>query len=216
MRSLFPPRSDPSPAAPSHPPRRMSLECLEGRELLTTISVGDASMNEIGSPSDFVAAGSGGLDRPDGMALGPDGNVYVASTAATQCAPLQRHHRPAASARSSPRAPAGSPTVYGLAFGPRRQPLRRQRRHDQVFRYNGTTGAFMNISSRAGSGGLDTPDGDRRSGQTATSMSAAVDTNSVHALSGPSERLAREPAAVARPDRGDVRRAGQWRPVQPF
>ena len=44
--------------------RRMSLERLEGRELLTTISVSDASLNEIGDVSAFVAAGSGGLSSP--------------------------------------------------------------------------------------------------------------------------------------------------------
>ncbi|MFO0949695.1 MAG: hypothetical protein U0835_00800 [Isosphaeraceae bacterium] len=58
--------------------RRMSLECLEGRELLATLSVANATLNEIGAPSAFIAAGSGGLDSPFGMALGPDGNVYVA------------------------------------------------------------------------------------------------------------------------------------------
>jgi hypothetical protein len=32
----------------------------------------------IGSPSAFITAGSGGLQAPMGITLGPDGNVYVA------------------------------------------------------------------------------------------------------------------------------------------
>ncbi len=69
--------------------RRISLERLEGRELLTTISIGDATAIE-GSGAlkildRFVDQGSGGILRPRLSTFGPDGNgdgaqdLYVAS-----------------------------------------------------------------------------------------------------------------------------------------
>jgi hypothetical protein len=59
----------------------MSLERLEDRRLLTSISVSNASLNEIGTPSTFVSAGSGGLSGPLDMTLGPDNNLYVVTLA---------------------------------------------------------------------------------------------------------------------------------------
>jgi hypothetical protein len=57
------------------------VEALEDRTVPTvSISVANASLNEIGSPSAFVSAGSGGLSSPNDLVLGSDGNVYVAST----------------------------------------------------------------------------------------------------------------------------------------
>jgi len=59
--------------------RRPAVEVLEDRTVPTvSISVANASLNEIGSPSAFVTAGSGGLSSPFGITMGPDGNVYVA------------------------------------------------------------------------------------------------------------------------------------------
>jgi hypothetical protein len=43
---------------------RLCLEALEDRTVPTTISVANASLNEIGTPSPFIAAGSGGLSSP--------------------------------------------------------------------------------------------------------------------------------------------------------
>jgi hypothetical protein len=57
--------------------RALLLERLEDRQLLTTISVSNATVNEIGNVSAFVASGSGGLSVPRDLVMGPDGNVYV-------------------------------------------------------------------------------------------------------------------------------------------
>ena len=59
---------------------RPSLEALEDRLVLSpTISIANASMNEIGNVSTFVPTGSGGLSNPKDLVQGPDGNIYVAS-----------------------------------------------------------------------------------------------------------------------------------------
>src|SRR5262245_61612242 len=77
-----------SPRRPSLPRRsraiqagRMGLERLEVRELLTAISVGDASTMEGDGAmkylDTFVAPLSGGLQNARGMDYGPDGNLYI-------------------------------------------------------------------------------------------------------------------------------------------
>jgi hypothetical protein len=58
---------------------RLCLEPLEDRTVPATISVANASLNEISNVSAFVAPGSGGLSYPRDLILGPDGNVYVSS-----------------------------------------------------------------------------------------------------------------------------------------
>jgi hypothetical protein len=58
---------------------RLCLEVLEDRTVpAPTISIAGAAMNEIGTPSTFITAGSGGLSAPQGITLGSDGNAYVA------------------------------------------------------------------------------------------------------------------------------------------
>ena len=66
-------------AASKRTPRcDLAVEVLEERVVPASISVAGATINEIGSPSAFVTAGSGGLSSPFGITMGPDGNVYVA------------------------------------------------------------------------------------------------------------------------------------------
>ena len=43
------------------------------------VSVGDLSLNEVGSASAFVAAQSGGLVSPKATVLGPNGDLFVVS-----------------------------------------------------------------------------------------------------------------------------------------
>jgi hypothetical protein len=57
------------------------------------ISIANASLNEIGTPSAFITAGSGGLSDPEGITLGPDGNVCIRCWQWRSGPPLQRHER---------------------------------------------------------------------------------------------------------------------------
>jgi hypothetical protein len=69
---------------------QLIVERLEDRTLLAgeTIAIADATLNEIGSTSALVPAGSGGLDAPLGITLGPDGNLYVAGNGGA----VRRYH----------------------------------------------------------------------------------------------------------------------------
>jgi WD40 repeat protein len=122
-----------------------------------SISIADTTLTEIGSPSAFVTAGSGGLDAPFGITLGPNGNLYVACNGGAV-----RRYNAATGAYLSTFVSQGSgglSGVDGLAFGPDGNLYVASQGTDQVLRYNGTTGAFMNAFVGAGSGGLDNPRG---------------------------------------------------------
>jgi DNA-binding beta-propeller fold protein YncE len=96
---------------------RLSLEILEDRIVLSpTISVANASMNEIGNVSPFVSPGSGGLSAPIDLAHGPDGNIYVASrgtNSVIRYTPSGQLLGTFVTAGSG-----GLSSPFGLAFGP--------------------------------------------------------------------------------------------------
>ena len=74
------------------------------------------AINEIGNVSAFVAAGSGGLSAPKDLVLGPDGNVYVASSGTNSViryTPTGQLLGTFVAAGSG-----GLSSPYGLAFGP--------------------------------------------------------------------------------------------------
>ncbi|MFO0847714.1 MAG: Calx-beta domain-containing protein [Gemmataceae bacterium] len=140
-------------------PRRLAVEQLEAREVPATLSVANATMAEIGGPSAFVAAGSGGLDMPQAIALGPDGNVYVTCNNGAV-----RRYNGTTGAYLSTFVPQGSgglsgTTVFGLAFGPDANLYVASPATSQVLEYAGGTGAFIRAFVAAGSGGLNTPSG---------------------------------------------------------
>jgi DNA-binding beta-propeller fold protein YncE len=138
----------------------MSLERLEDRQLLTTtISVSGASLNEIGSPSAFVAAGSGGLSTPKGITFGPNGNLYVASNDGAVL-----RYNGTTGAYISTFVSQGSGGLSGqsgncLAFGPDANLYASSSNTNQVLEYNGNTGAFVKAFVSAESGGLTNPRG---------------------------------------------------------
>jgi DNA-binding beta-propeller fold protein YncE len=144
-------------------PRRLHVEALEDRTVPTvSISVAGASLNEIGDVSGFVASGSGGLSAPKDLVLGPDGNVYVASSATNS---VIRYNgvtgQLIGTFVASGSGGLGDP--FGLAFGPDGNLYVGSRGTtsgtNSVYRYNGTTGRFLSVFVSAGSGGLNDPIG---------------------------------------------------------
>ena len=132
------------------PRTRLAVERLEGRDVPSTISVSGTTLSEIGSPSAFITAGSGGLDAPVGIALGPDGNVYVACNGGAV-----RRYDGTTGAYISTFVTQGSGGLSGpdgLAFSPDGNLYVASLNTDQVLRYDGTTGAFMDLLVGPGDG----------------------------------------------------------------
>ncbi len=125
----------------------------------STISIANASLNEIGTPSAFVTAGSGGLTSPGGITLGSDGNLYVASNNGAVL-----RYNATTGAYLSTFVSQGSGGLSGLsgnclAFGPDGNLYVSSQNTNQVLEYNGSSGAFIQVFVAAGSGGLTNPRG---------------------------------------------------------
>jgi DNA-binding beta-propeller fold protein YncE len=139
-------------------PRRLAVEALEDRTVPSTISVANASLNEIGSPSAFISSGSGGLSSPWGITCGPDGNVYITSNGG---AVLRYNGTTGAYINTFVAQGSGglafNNTTSGLAFGPDGNLYVTSGNTNQVLEYNGSTGAFVRAFVAAGSGGLINP-----------------------------------------------------------
>jgi DNA-binding beta-propeller fold protein YncE len=137
---------------------RPYLEVLEDRVVPSaSISVADTSLNEIGTASAFVSAGSGGLSLAKDVVQGPDGNVYVASAGTNSV--LRYNGSTGTFIDSFVAAGSGGLTApYGVAFGPDGNFYVSSTGTNQaVLRYNGATGAFIDTYVAPASGGLNTP-----------------------------------------------------------
>ncbi|WP_145457738.1 GEVED domain-containing protein [Gimesia panareensis] len=113
----------------------------------------------------FVIPGAGGIDVPNGLAFGPDGNLYVASSDTGQ---ILRYDGQTGSIIGSGVFASGGGLVEPrfIAFGPGSAPgipdlyvadtgfLR-----DRILRYDGLTGAFIEEYVTRGEGGMGKPYG---------------------------------------------------------
>jgi glucose/arabinose dehydrogenase len=169
------------------------VETLEDRTVPSaSISIANASLNEIGNPSSFITAGSGGLSSPLGITLGPDGNVYVAGDGG---AVLRYNGTTGAFINTFVSQGSGGlafGTDAGLAFGPDGNLYVTSEGTNQILEYNGSTGAFVEAFVSAGSGGLSDPRG-VAFGSDGNLYVTSSHTNSIMRYQGP---LASSPGAA--------------------
>jgi hypothetical protein len=102
--------------------------------------------------SDFVPAGSGGLNNAAGLVMGPNGNLFVSSRNSHSV--LQYNGTTGAFIGAFVTAGSGGlSNPFGLVFGPNGNLFVNSA--NQVFEYNGASGAFVRIFvPAAGNGGL--------------------------------------------------------------
>jgi DNA-binding beta-propeller fold protein YncE len=144
---------------------RPVLEALEDRITPTGLSWvidADPNINEIGSASTLVTPGSGGLNNPKDLVVGPDSNIYVASATTNSVIRYDGSTgQLIGTFVASGSGGLGDP--YGLAFGPDGNLYVASRGTsagtNSIYCYNGTTGAFISTFVSAGSGGLNDPTG---------------------------------------------------------
>jgi DNA-binding beta-propeller fold protein YncE len=105
----------------------------------------------------FVPSGSGGLAHPDGMAFGPDGNLYVCNEEASS---VLRYDGKTGTFLSTfvPAGSGGLDVSEFPAFGPDGNFYLSSLHENSVLRYDGKTGAFLNAFVSPGTG-LSSPSG---------------------------------------------------------
>lgn len=112
-----------------------------------------------GSPgTQFVGSGSGGLNNTRGIAVGPDGNVYVTGNIGGTEGHVFRYSG-TTGAFLGLFATTVDANPFGIAFGPDGNLYVANITSDSVSRFNGTTGALIGSFVVPGAGGLDAPRG---------------------------------------------------------
>ena len=102
----------------------------------------------------FVPGGGGGLDSPQGICVGPDGNVYVSSAANDR---VLRYNGLTGAPMGQFQTGGGLDQPWYLRFGPDGDLYVSSSLTSQVLCYDGTSGAFKRVAAQGG--GLARPDG---------------------------------------------------------
>jgi DNA-binding beta-propeller fold protein YncE len=131
-----------------------------GKQLL----VGNAADNSVSSYDGttgvflqiFVPSGSGGLDTPQDLTIGPDGNLYVSSFNTSS---VERYNGRTGASMGTFAAGGGLDGPEQLVFGPDSNLYVSSFNSNSVLRYSGTKGGFQRAFVTAGSGGLNAPTG---------------------------------------------------------
>jgi DNA-binding beta-propeller fold protein YncE len=106
----------------------------------------------------FVSSGSGGLNSPKGLALGPDGNLYVTGNILGDGGHVFRYNG-TTGAFVGLFAQTVDTTPFGINFGPDGNLYVSNVNSDSVSRFNGATGALIGNFVAPSSGGLNAPRG---------------------------------------------------------
>ncbi|HHM12100.1 MAG TPA: hypothetical protein ENJ16_00995, partial [Planctomycetaceae bacterium] len=108
----------------------------------------------------FVSAGSGGLDAPTAVAIGPDGDIYVSSGAAGSNPVLQFSGLDGSLVGTFlPAGVQGTTKAADLTFGPDGNFYYLDNANNRVLRFDGRSGSFLDVFVTPGSGGLSDPRG---------------------------------------------------------
>ena len=102
----------------------------------------------------LIPSNSGGLDGPAGLAIGPDGNLYVASQVTGD---VRRYNLSTGAFIDVFTSGFTMNGPENIKFGPDGNLYASDLFNNSVERYNGTTGAFIDTFISAGSGGLAFP-----------------------------------------------------------
>jgi sugar lactone lactonase YvrE len=159
------------------------VEQLEDRAVPSvSIAIADTSMNEIGALSPLVTRGSGGLNQPKELVVGPDGNVYVASAGTNSVIRYTSTGQLLGNFVTAGSGGLSSPQV--VAFGPDGNLYVSSVSDNNILEYNGSNGTFLRTFVAAGSGGLYRPYG-MVFGQDGNLYVSSTGTESVDRFQGP-------------------------------
>jgi len=107
---------------------------------------------------DLIAADSGGLVLAEGLALGPDGNLYVGSVGYPTPHAVKRYNVDTGGYVDDFAAGGGLASPRGLTFGPDGHLYVCSDYSHEVLRYNGATGDFIDAFVPAGTAGMENPE----------------------------------------------------------
>jgi outer membrane protein assembly factor BamB len=113
------------------------------------------------SLGELIPAGRGGLDDPDGMAIGPDGRLYISSGQTPERSAILRFDARTGAFVDVFASGHGLHRPYGMVFGPDGLLYVSSFRSDQLLRFDAHTGAFVDVFATGDgvAGGLNGPNG---------------------------------------------------------